>query len=65
MDAIYKKLTINAFNGLKKCNGFNFKFTHSTHLTSHNQNQTLDITLSISQTQHHTESVIFFITLFL
>ena len=54
MDAIYENLTINAFNGLKKCNGFSYNYTHSTHSTSHNRNHTLDITHWISHTGQHT-----------
>ena len=60
-DAFYENLTINAFNGLTKCNGFNFNYPHTphhtieiTHWISHTRHQTLDIIHSTSHNRHHT-----------
>ena len=49
MYAIYENLMINAFNGLKKCNKFNYNYTHSSDST-----HTLDILQSKSHTGYHT-----------
>ena len=49
MNEIYENLTINAFNNLKKCNGFNYNYTHSAHLTLHTGHHTLDITHSTAE----------------